>query len=110
MKRLNPTISRKTAIDRNNNSCDEAGRIAGKPDGSSHQIVRQSETAHWSVIDNGLPTTGKKLVFIDEEGAVLVSEKKAGGNGIYSEAFTELLCEFNGQPSGQFSIAALAAL
>jgi hypothetical protein len=53
------------------------------------------------VIDNGLPTTGKRLVFIDEERSVLLSEKKAGSNGIYSKAFTEFLCEFNGQPSGQ---------
>jgi hypothetical protein len=53
------------------------------------------------VVDNGLPTTGKRLVFIDEERSVLLSEKKAGSNGIYSKAFTEFLCEFNGQPSGK---------
>src|SRR4029077_5059197 len=101
MKSLNSAIRRKTAIDRNDNSCDEAGRIAGKPDGSSDQIVWQSEPTHRSVIDNGLPTVGKRLVFINEERPVLIPEKKAGGNGIYSKAFTELPCELNGQPSRQ---------
>ena len=80
----NPAIRRKTAIDRDNHSRDEAGRIAGQPDGRSDQIVWQSEPAHRSVVDNSLPTVGKRLVSINQQRPVLIPEKKAGGNGIYS--------------------------
>ena len=59
---------------------------------SAAEFLGLPHTAKGGLADDVEPALGVRAVGVGEEGAVLLREEEAGGNGIDADALAELLC------------------
>src|SRR5688572_16910780 len=83
---LNPTKGHEAPINWHNDPCHKTRRVAAQPDRRADQLFWFAEASHGGVVNDRLAARCRCLIWVGQQGAILIAQEEAGGNGIHAQA------------------------
>lgn len=96
-----PAEGAKAAIDRNHDAVYEVGCWAAQPNQGADKFLGLAKTAGGGMVDYRSASLREAPILVQQEMSVLLSNEKAGCNGVDPQACAMLSGQFHREPTGE---------